>query len=93
MQLHVTDWDAFKPVEAGLHMLATCIDLWPQELQWRPPSYSERLHFDHLAGTDKIRNALIEGISVDDTVKEWGGDLASYMERREGFLLYGEGGS
>jgi uncharacterized protein YbbC (DUF1343 family) len=93
VQLHVTDWDAFKPVEAGLHMLATCIDLWPQELQWRPPSYSERLHFDHLAGTDKIRNALIEGVSVDDTVKEWGGDLASYMESREGFLLYGEGGS
>jgi uncharacterized protein YbbC (DUF1343 family) len=93
VQLHVTERGAFKPVEAGLHMLATCIDLWPQELQWRPPSYSKRLHFDHLAGTDKIRNALIEGISVDDMVKGWGGDLASYIERREGFLLYGVGGS
>jgi beta-N-acetylhexosaminidase len=93
VQLHVTDWGTFKPVDAGLHMLATCIDLWPQEHQWRPPSYSKRLHFDHLAGTDKIRNALIEGVSVDDIVKGWGGDLASYMERREDFLLYGEGGS
>jgi len=93
VQLHVTDWDTFKPVEAGLHMLATCIDLWPEELQWRTTTESERLHFDLLAGTDKIRNALSEGVSVDDIVGGWRGDLASFMERREDFLLYKDGGS
>jgi uncharacterized protein YbbC (DUF1343 family) len=93
VQIHVTDWDAFRPVEAGLHMLATCIDLWPGELQWRTTTESERLHFDLLAGTDKIRNALTEGVSVDDIVGGWKGDLASFMERREDFLLYSDGGS
>jgi uncharacterized protein YbbC (DUF1343 family) len=93
VQLHVTDWDAFRPVEAGLHMLATCIDLWPEELRWRTTAESERLHFDLLAGTDKIRNALTEGVSVDDIVGGWRGDLVSFMERREDFLLYRDGGS
>ena len=93
VQVHVTDWDAFKPVEAGLHMLATCIDLWPEECQWRTATDSERLHFDLLAGTDKIRDALTEGVSVDDIVGGWTGDLASFMERREDILLYRDGGS
>ena len=93
VQVHVTDWDAFKPVEAGLHMLAICIDLWPEECQWRTATDSERLHFDLLAGTDKIRDALTEGVSVDDIVGGWTGDLASFMERREDILLYRDGGS
>ncbi|MBC8223189.1 DUF1343 domain-containing protein [Candidatus Bathyarchaeota archaeon] len=93
VQVHVTDWNAFKPVEAGLHMLAICIDLWPEECQWRTATDSERLHFDLLAGTDKIRDALTEGVSVDDIVGGWTGDLASFMERREDILLYRDGGS
>jgi uncharacterized protein YbbC (DUF1343 family) len=93
VQLHVTDRDAFRPVEAGLHMLATCIDLWPGEHRWRTSRESELLHFDVLAGTDKIRNALTEGGSVDDIVRSWRGGIASFMERREDFLLYKNGGS
>ena len=46
-----------------------------------------------MAGTDKIRDALTEGVSVDDIVGGWTGDLASFMERREDFLLYRDGGS
>jgi uncharacterized protein YbbC (DUF1343 family) len=93
VQIHVADWDAFRPVEAGLHMLATCIDLWPGEHRWRTSRESELLHFDVLAGTDKIRNALTEGGSVDDIVRSWRGGIASFMERREDFLLYKNGGS
>jgi len=93
VQLHVTDRDAFRPVETGLHMLATCIDLWPGEYRWRTSTESELLHFDVLAGTDKIRNALTEGGSVDDIISSWRGSIASFMERREDFLLYKNGGS
>jgi len=93
VQLHVTDWDAFKPVETGLHMLATCIDLWPDKCQWRTTTESNLLHFDILVGTDKVRNALTEGGSVEDIVGGWKGDLDSFMERREDFLLYRDGGS
>ena len=93
VQVHVTDWDAFKPVEAGLHMLATCIDLWPEEIQWRESTESDHLHIDVLTGTDKVREALMEEAAVDDIVAGWGGGLASYMERREKVLLYDEGGS
>ena len=93
VQVHVTDWDAFKPVEAGLHMLATCIDLWPEEIQWRESTESDHLHIDVLTGTDKVREALMEEAAGDDIVAGWGGGLASYMERREKVLLYDEGGS
>ena len=91
VQLHVTDWDAFKPVETGLNMIATCIDLWPNDFKCLPPSYSNILHFDHLAGTDKIRKALNEGEPVDTIVKSWDGELAKYNECRENFLLYPQG--
>jgi uncharacterized protein YbbC (DUF1343 family) len=93
VQVHVTDWDAFKPVEAGLHMLATCIDLWTEKCEWRTSKESDHLHIDLLTGTDKVRKALMEGASVDDIMGGWGGDLASFMERREKYLLYNEGGA
>ena len=88
VQVHVTDRDAYRPVETGLHMLSTALGLWPDEFQWLPPGDDGRRHFDLLAGTDKIRADLGRGEAVEEIVDGWRDGLEAYEERSEEFLLY-----
>jgi len=88
VQVHVTDRDAYRPVEAGLHMLSTALGLWPDEFQWLPPRDDGRRHFDLLAGTDKTRADLGRGEAVEEIVDGWMDGLEAYEERSEEFLLY-----
>ena len=88
VQVHVTDRDAFRPVEAGLHMLSAALGLWPDEFKWLPPRCDGRRHFDLLAGTDRIRLDLGRGVAVEDIVDGWIDALDAYEERSEEFLLY-----
>jgi uncharacterized protein YbbC (DUF1343 family) len=91
VQVHVTDRDAFRPVEASLHMLSAALGLWPDEFKWLPPMCDGRRHFDLLAGTDRIRLDLGKGMAVEDIVDGWTDALDTYEERSEEFLLYQEG--
>jgi uncharacterized protein YbbC (DUF1343 family) len=91
VQVHVTDRDAFRPVEVGLHMLSVALGLWPDEFKWLPPMCDGRRHFDLLAGTDRIRLDLGRGVAVEDIVDGWTDTLDAYEERSEEFLLYPEG--
>ncbi len=88
VQLHVIDWEVFKPVETGLHMIATCIDLYDQDFKWRQHQQSDHPHFDLLTGTDKIRKALTEGASVDSIINGWKGSLEKFTERKKSYILY-----
>jgi uncharacterized protein YbbC (DUF1343 family) len=92
VQVHVTDRDEYRPVETGLRMLAAVIDLWPEELRWLPPGTDGLHHFDRLAGTDKVREALSRGAPVEEIVGGWSEGLEWFRERRRQFLLYPEGG-
>lgn len=93
VQIHVTDRDAYKPVETGLYMIATAHDLWPGEFEWLGATYKERCHFDLIAGTDKIREAINGGIPVKDIIEGWRDALESFLELREEHLLYRDGGN
>jgi beta-N-acetylhexosaminidase len=88
VQVHVTDRDAYRSVETGLHMLSTALGLWPHEFQWLPPRDDGRHHFDLLAGTEKIRADLGRGEAVEEIVDGWMDGLDAYEERNEEFLLY-----
>jgi len=88
VQVHVTDRDAYRPVETVLHMLSTALGLWPDEFQWLPPRDDGRRHFDLLAGTDEIRADLSRGEAVEEIVDGWRDGLEAYEERSEEFLLY-----
>jgi len=90
VQVHVTDRDAFKPVETGLHLLRTLMGLQPDGFAFNEPTYEERRHFDLLAGTDRLRRSLAEGAEVDDIVSSWAPGLARFRDECESTLLYGE---
>ncbi len=54
------------------------------------PTYDPRRHFDLLAGTDKLRLSLVEGISVEEIAASWEPGLEKFMKCREKHLIYGE---
>jgi uncharacterized protein YbbC (DUF1343 family) len=92
VQVHITDRDACRPVETALHMLSVALNLWPDNFEWLPPSYDEHCHFDLLAGTNKIRKDLSQGVAVGEIVEGWREDLQAFDIVREKHLLYPTGG-
>lgn len=90
VQVHVTDRDVYRPVETGLYLLSTLIELHPDEFEFNDPTYEERRHFDLLAGTDKLRHQLADRVPVDEIMASWEPELGKYMKEREKHLLYGE---
>jgi uncharacterized protein YbbC (DUF1343 family) len=89
VQLHVTDRRSFRPVAAGLHLIATMRDLYPERFAWREGSTEGASpHVDLLAGTDKIRRALDGGADVADLVASWADELAQFARESRRFHLY-----
>jgi len=79
----------FKPVETGLHLLSTLMELHPR-FQFNDPSYDSRRHFDLLAGTDKLRMQLENGDPVENIFASWEEAKNMYLKEREKHLLYEE---
>jgi uncharacterized protein YbbC (DUF1343 family) len=90
LQVYVTDRNAYKPVEAGIHLLSTLISLHSNAFMFNEPTYDPRRHFDLLAGTDKLRLSLVEGIPVEEIAASWEPGLKKFMKCREKHLIYGE---
>jgi uncharacterized protein YbbC (DUF1343 family) len=44
--------------------------------------------FSKVVGTDKIREALVEGIQVDEIVNRWTPELKTFKVIREKYLIY-----
>ncbi len=91
VQVHVTDRDSFKPVETGVHLLSTLMKLHPGSFRFNEPTYEERRHFDLLAGTDRLRLSLLEGVPVMEIAASWEPGLGRFKDERSSILLYGEG--
>jgi uncharacterized protein YbbC (DUF1343 family) len=91
VQIHVTDRDAFEPVNAGIAVVKTAYDLYPEHFKWKEPPY-EYVHdknpFDVIAGTDKLRLAIERHESLDDITRSWREGLEAFKQEREQFLLY-----
>lgn len=90
VQVYVVERDVFRPVETGLYLLSTLIELHPEEFMFNDPAYEERRHFDLLAGTDQLRKQLADGLPVEEIMASWEPNLGDYMEEREKHLIYGE---
>jgi uncharacterized protein YbbC (DUF1343 family) len=91
VQIHVLDRDAFKPVITGIALIKTFHDLYPGNFQWQDPPYEyvfDRLPFDVIAGTAKLRQQIESGVSISEIAASWESGEKEFAERRKPYLLY-----
>ncbi|WP_080848599.1 exo-beta-N-acetylmuramidase NamZ family protein [Cytobacillus gottheilii] len=88
VQIHITDSDDFKPVEAGLHIVKTIHDLYPDQFEFRAENSSGISFFDQLMGNGWIREDIESGKTVDEMKNKWEDELRSFLKVRKQFLLY-----
>lgn len=73
---------AYDPTLAALALLVETRAMSGDRWSWRVA------HFDRLAGTDELRNALDAGVSYRELAEGWGEGLEEYVARRAAYLLY-----
>jgi uncharacterized protein YbbC (DUF1343 family) len=86
VEIAVTDAARYRPVEAGVHLLAA----FGRSLATRGggPLVTDSKAFDRLAGTDRLRKAVARGVPAGDIIAIWDGEVARFMERRARYLAY-----
>lgn len=89
VQLHISDRKRFRPVITGLNMCAALLSMYVSSVVWKK-NREGIYHFDLLAGTDKIREELSNGISVEEISQEWVTSLEDFKVLRRKYLLYPE---
>ncbi|MFN2199473.1 MAG: DUF1343 domain-containing protein, partial [Anaerolineales bacterium] len=90
IQIHVLDRAIFHPIQAALDIITSCQELFPYDFKFLPPSNQAdpRPHFDLLAGSDKLRQAIVAGQSVEQITTGWQPDLEEFEKRRKPYLRY-----
>jgi uncharacterized protein YbbC (DUF1343 family) len=91
VQLHVLDRESFKPVITGIALIKAFHDLYPDNFQWQEPPYEyvyDRLPFDVIAGTAKLREQIEDGATIEEIARSWEAGEREFAERRLPYLLY-----
>ena len=91
VQIHVTDRKVFKPFRTGLALIQAYFQLGPDQFQWKRPPYEyeyEKLPFDILVGTNRLRPLLEQGRTPVELERSWDHDLKLFQAKREQYLLY-----
>jgi uncharacterized protein YbbC (DUF1343 family) len=84
IRLTVTDRATYDPTVTAVHLLAAIQAIHPDQI-----GYIVR-HIDRLAGTDRLRLALLAGTPPEEIVRGWDAERAGFLERRRAFLIYPE---
>ena len=87
IRMEITDATVFKPVTAGLSMLAILQDLYGEDAVWGHAATREDF-FDQLMGTDWVRLSLLEGRSGPELAAAWQEGIQLYEDTRMSCLLY-----
>ena len=78
----VSDRTRFNPVKTGIAVVAAIHALYPDTLKFRDRG------FDRLAGTPMVREAILNGTSVEAIVSSWSDELKEFSKKRIPSLLY-----
>lgn len=81
VQIHITDRDAYQPVETGLHIVKTMNDLYPEDVQFRS-------FFNNLIGNGWVLEAIQNGQSVEEIQAQWQEGLDEFKQVRAEYLIY-----
>ena len=91
-QIHVTDREEFRPFRCAVAILKAAHGLYPDGFKWKSPPYeyeSILMPIDILAGTDRVREDIEVGLSLDEMEAWWSSELPDFDEKiRKNFLLY-----
>jgi uncharacterized protein YbbC (DUF1343 family) len=91
VQIHVIDREKFKAFKTAVAILLTIKEIYPQINIWREPPYEyefEKLPFDILSGSDRLKKDIEEGKSLKDMEYWWNDELESFRKIREKYLIY-----
>jgi len=89
VQVHVGDRRSFRPLAAGLHLIAACRDQAPDRFEFLASSWEGRpSHFDLLIGDAAVRPALAAGAAANDVLAGWADGVAAWEAERGAYLLY-----
>ena len=72
----------YDPTLATLALLREIRDISGELWEWRVS------HFDRLAGTDRLRLGIDEGLDVTELREGWDEDLERFQEMRAPYLIY-----
>lgn len=89
--LHVTDRRAFLPVLTGVAVIKHISQRYPEIFAWKQPPYEyekEKLPFDILAGTDRLRRQIEAKASLEEINQSWEEDKEEFLKKRAPYLLY-----
>jgi uncharacterized protein YbbC (DUF1343 family) len=91
VQVHLTDWDRFKPYATYLALIIEARRQAPRQFRWKRPPYEfqwKKLPIDLLCGDDSIRRAIERGTPLPRLEASWRPDLAAFARARRPYLLY-----
>ena len=80
--IHVTDRERFRPIETTIHMLSIFTSEYSDHFAFRTA------HFDRLAGNSWLRNALLNGKSVDEIQEQWTAELQTWSDNAKQYHVY-----
>lgn len=91
-QIHVVNKNTFKPFKTGVAIMKAAHDLYPKKFKWKRPPYEyekKKMPIDILAGTDRLRKDIENGISLENMEKWWKEECAEFNNKvRKKFLIY-----
>lgn len=82
LKMIVTDNSKFKPFKTSIAILKALNSITP-EFKWTQKNF-----IDKLAGTDKVRNMINAGNSLEQIIESSENDVRSFMESARPYLLY-----
>jgi uncharacterized protein YbbC (DUF1343 family) len=91
VQVHVIDWDRFKPYATYLALIIEARRQSPGGFRWKRPPYEfqwKKQPIDLLCGTDTIRRAIERGTPLSRLEASWRPGLGAFARARRPYLLY-----
>ncbi len=88
VQIHIKDRDALNMTEIQLHILASLRRLYPDKDIFERAASSRIDMFDRVVGSSTLRRDLTNGVSVENLLRKLDQDRATFMIKREKYLLY-----
>jgi uncharacterized protein YbbC (DUF1343 family) len=94
IQIHITDFETFKPVESAVEIFDAIIETSaPGSLKFNPPPYEYELKlmpFDILSGDSGIRETLLNQGDLRSEKERWSEEIEEFRTDFKEFTLYEE---